>query len=282
MSQPLVSVVCLCFNQANNVEEAMQSVLDQTYPSIELIVVDDSSTDDSVSTIDSFIKRHSHILFIKLEKNVGNCAAFNIGYSNSKGDYIIDLAADDVLMPNRVEKGIMLFEKMGSELGVQFSDAQLIDSEGRAQGLHSQKYPHARIPQGDIYLEIIRRYFICSPTMLIRREVIEKLNGYDESLAYEDFDFWIRSSRLYNYLYLPEVLMKRRVLPTSMSRYQFRRGSSQLRSTFKVCEKIKKLNKTRDEDIALNKRIKYEISVCLRLLEFRLALSYVRLLQRST
>lgn len=280
METPLVSVICLCYNHARFVEDAIQSVINQTYPSIELIVVDDASTDGSPAIIESIISKHSYIKFIKLTTNVGNCAAFNKGFLQSKGDCLIDFAADDILMPNRVEEGINALIKSSDQVGVQFSDAYLIDENDATVGLHSDRHPHVSIPQGDVYLDVISRYFICGPTMMVKRKVLEDLHGYDESLAYEDFDFWIRSSRLYHYQYIPKQLVKRRLVGNSMSSRQFVKGSSQLRSTFKVCKKIFALNRNEAEKKALIKRIHYEIKVCLKLLEWRLAMAYFKLLRR--
>lgn len=279
MSRPLVSVICLCYNHATYVKEALQSVIDQTYPSVELIVVDDASTDNSAEVIKDFFKSGSQAKFIQLKNNIGNCAAFNKGLEVSTGEYIIDLAADDVLLPNRIEEGVKVFQNADKKLGVQFSDAQLIDSKGNAVGFHSDKYPHNTIPQGDVYQDIIERFFILSPTMLIKREVLELLNGYDEQLAYEDFDFWVRSSRHYAYMYIPRPLMKRRLLSNSMNNQQFVKGSEQLRSTFLVCRKINELNETPEEKKALINRIYYEIRVCLKLFDFSLAIDYFRLLR---
>ncbi|MCO5271159.1 MAG: glycosyltransferase [Cyclobacteriaceae bacterium] len=280
MPRPLVSVVCLCYNHAAFVEESILSVIGQTYPSVELIVVDDASTDHSVEVIAPLVEKHGHIKFMPLAGNIGNCAAFNKGFERSRGQYIIDLAADDVLLPDRIERGVEALEGAGNDYGVQFSDAQLIDTEGNKIGLHSDTYPSATIPQGDIYKDVVARYFISGPTMLVRRQVFETLNGYDEALAYEDFDFWARSSRLYKYLYIPQPLVKRRVLWHSMKSRQFVRGSDQLRSTFAVCQKINEMNNTPEEKQALAQRIHYEIKVCLRLLDFGLAIDYFRLLKR--
>lgn len=279
MSSPLVSVICLCYNHAQYVEEAILSVINQTYPSVELIVIDDASTDDSVVVIKDILKNKDQIKFIQLENNIGNCAAFNRGFEISSGAYIIDLAADDVLLPNRIEDGVKALEGAGDSFGVQFSDAELIDGPGNSIGLHSDNYPHRTIPQGSIYCDLIERYFILSPTMLIRRQVLELLDGYDEELAYEDFDFWVRSSRHYQYLYIPKPLIKRRILDHSMRSKQFVRGSAQLKSTFVVCKKINELNETQEEKQALIGRIHYEIKVCLKLLDLSLAIDYFRLLK---
>ena len=277
MARPLVSVICLCFNHGRFVKEAIESVLKQSHPAIQLIVVDDASTDGSREVIAGLAKNHPQVKFIQLERNVGNCRAFNIGFKQAEGEYLIDLAADDVLLPHRVAEGVAAFEKYGHEYGVQFSDALLIDESGHSIGYHSDRFPHQTIPMGNIYKDVIERYFICSPTMMVRREIFDLLGGYDEVLAYEDFDFWIRSSRLTKYVYLPQALVKRRLVDGSMRSAQFTYRSRQLQSTFMVCKKIRHLNRSREEDEALIHRLHYEMKVALRLLNPTLCFQYLKL-----
>jgi hypothetical protein len=116
---------------------------------------------------------------------------------------------------------------------------------------------------------------------MIRKAVFDNLGGYDESLAYEDFDFWVRSARLFDYSYTPEALVKNRILYNSLGNRQYKRGSKQLRSTLKVCEKAFDLNRTREEHDALKTRIHYELRQAIRLGELKLARDYWRLLKRK-
>jgi glycosyltransferase involved in cell wall biosynthesis len=278
---PLVSVICLCYNQAEFVQEALTSVLIQSYPNIELIVVDDGSTDNSEKVIQQFVIQNPSIQFLPLKQNLGNCKAFNKGLALSKGAFIIDLAADDVLLPDRTTKGLKALEALGPEYGVNFSDAEWIAENGKHLYLHSKRFPHHHIPQGDIYRNLISKFFICPPTMMFRRSVIEYLGGYDENLAYEDFDFWIRSSRKFLYCYTPEVLVKKRVAENSLSSKQSKNLNPQLRSTYLVCKKIFALNRSNEEQRALSRRILYEFKVCVQLLDFTTAFKYVRLWLRN-
>jgi glycosyltransferase involved in cell wall biosynthesis len=277
MEQPLVSVICLCYNHARFVEEAIRSVLSQTYSNIQLIVVDDASQDNSAEIISRIVKENPQIIFLSQKENTGNCRAFNRGLTKVTGEFIIDLAADDVLLSNRVEEGVNSFNKQGAQVGVLFSDAEWIDEAGKHLYFHSQRFPHKKVPQGDVYIHLIEKYFICSPTMMFRKSVIDYLGGYDETLAYEDFDFWIRSSRVFHYGYSPDVSVKKRVVQGSMSKKQFR-NSAQQRSTFEVCKKIKDLNRNEQEVGALKRRIKYEVGVNLRMMNLLLAFEYIKLL----
>ncbi len=281
MESPLVTVICLCYNHSRFVQDAIRSVLQQTYRPVQLIVVDDASTDNSVQLIQETLKDEPSIAILCLKENLGNCRAFNKGFELATGDFVIDLAADDVLMPNRIAEGLQSLSLHGEEYGVHFSDAELITEDGKHVGYHSDRFPHGSIPQGDIYLELIARYFINSPTMMMRRSVFEKLGGYDPSLAYEDFDFWIRSAREFKYCYTPETLIKRRIVKSSMSRNQYQPQSIQMASTLKVIEKIFQLNRTDGEKQALSNRIRYEMKRAFELREWRLFFKYSKLLIRN-
>ena len=269
---PLVSVICLSHNHGAYVSASIQSVLDQTYKKVELIVVDDGSEDDSKKVIREKL-RDTSIQFIDIPQSIGNCKAFNRGFFTSKGDYIIDLAADDLLNPKRIEMGLKTFAK--HDIGVEFCNVLHIDPNGEEIGTH---FTGSTPPQGDIYGELIQRYFISPPGMMMGRKVLEELNGYDESLSYEDFDFWIRSSRNHHYAYTDEVLVKKTILNNSLSAKQFRFRSPHQKSTLRVCQKIKELNQTQEEEKALRKRCLYEIKQCLKQGNLGLIPSFLRLL----
>jgi glycosyltransferase involved in cell wall biosynthesis len=269
-----VSIICVCFNHERYVVESLQSALSQGYQNYELIVVDDGSSDGSADVIENFQRQHPQIKFIRLEKNEGICKAFNTGFNVSSGDFIIDLAADDVLLPDRIERGVELFKTLDNSYGVIFGDAEWIDADGNRLFLHSQKYPHNTIPQGDIYKHLIERYFICSPTIMFRKSVIDALGGYDEALTYEDFDFWIRSSRIFGYRYQPNLLVKKRKLKNSLSHNQFKILNKHSYSTYQVCSRILELNRTDGERDALLRRIQYEIRQSIKTLDASLAYKY--------
>ncbi|MBK5279172.1 MAG: glycosyltransferase family 2 protein [Bacteroidia bacterium] len=281
MSQPLVTVICLCHNHERFVREAVESVYRQSYSRVQLIIVDDCSQDQSVALIKELIRDRPEIVFIVNDKNIGNCKSFNLALTVAQGEFIIDLAADDILLPERIATGVGTLQKAGIEYGVQFSDAEIVSEKGGRLYLHSDKYPHHTIPQGDIYRELIDRFFICSPTMMFRMEVMEHMNGYDESLAFEDFDFWIRSSRKFKYCYVPQVLEKKRLVNSSMSQRQFTRGNHQRWSTLAVCKKIKALNRNLEEDKALQRRLRYEFLLSMRMMDVSLAMQFLKLWVRK-
>ena len=277
---PLVTVICICYNHQHYVIEALESVIHQTYKPIEIIVVDDASQDQSAEVIRVFCNNHPAIKFLEFKTNVGNCKAFNRALGLARGEFIIDLAADDILLPQRVEDGVRALLAKGEDVGVHFTNAEGVDQHGNHLWFHTDKISMKEIPQGDVYKELISHYFVCSPTTMFRRSVMDALGGYDESLAFEDFDFWVRSSRLFKYCYTDKVLMKKRILPKSKSQTQYKWGSPQMRSIFIVCNKIFYMNKSRQEMHALKKRIYYELRQAMLTGNIKLVIDYFMLLKK--
>lgn len=260
---PLVSVVCLCYNHEPYIRQAVESVIHQSYRPLQVIVADDGSTDGSVREIQKLKEEYPFLEILILPVNSGNCKAFNSGYKLVKGEFVVDFATDDIMMPDRIERQIKFFESLDESFGVVFTDAVYIDTQNVAFRNHFDylfsKKLLTTIPQGDIYQDVLSRYFIPSPTMLSRKKVFDDLNGYDEHLAYEDFDFWVRSSRSFKYGFQNEKLTKIRRKHSSLSSGWYQKGDGQLHSTYLVCRKAQQLNRSPEDDQALIKRIRYEL-----------------------
>ena len=277
-SRPLVSVICLCYNQEQYVIEAIDSVLFQTYENIELIVVDDASTDNSQHIIRNRLSSITEVKFIPLTENVGNCKAFNIGWQASSGDYIIDLAADDMLYPKRVAMGVECFLARGADFGVHFSNAQLIDKSGTITGVHeTSNFFTNTVPEGFIFRSLLSKYFINPVTMMYSKALLDYLEGYDESLAYEDFDLWVRSSKKYKYCYSNQILVAKRDLHKSHGSSQYRPGSKMLQSTYVVCEKAYSMCEDDNDLSALLIRINYELKMAIYSLNWGVSLRFYKL-----
>ncbi len=263
MQDPLVTVVCVCYNHERFVEEAIRSVLDQTYRNLQVIIVDDGSSDRSVEKIRSIHASSRQVEYLLLEKNIGYCKAFNKTLPLMKGEFFIDFATDDVMVPDRIEKQVRKFQSLDGSFGVVFTDAIYIDETGFELRHHYdymlRKGLIEKIPEGYIYKELLSRYFIAAPTMLTRKQVIDDLNGYDENLSYEDFDFWVRSAIRYQYAFLNEKLTKIRKSNGSLSTGLYRAGNKLLHDTYLVCKKAQVLNRTDQEKSALAQRVRYEL-----------------------
>jgi glycosyltransferase involved in cell wall biosynthesis len=236
---PLVTVILTSYNQGKYIEEALASVFYQTYPYIQLIVVDNASTDNTLALVERFRATSPAFQLIKNNVNAGLCRAFNQGLALAHGKYVIDFSGDDILISGRVEDQVAAFEELSEEYAVVFSNASYIDVAGRHVRNH---YPVDKsgkslqsVPSGDVYKNILEKYFICTPTMMMRTAILNQLGGYDENLIFEDFDFWIRSSVKFKYFYLDQILMKKRIVPVSLSSLVYKKGSGMLASYYAVC-----------------------------------------------
>ncbi|KAA6441091.1 glycosyltransferase [Dyadobacter flavalbus] len=280
--QPEVSIILTAYNQEKYIGEALESVRQQTYPAIQLIVIDNASTDKTLSVIEQYKETSPAFLLIKNAYNNGLCKAFNQGLAVADGKYAIDLSGDDVLMPERVAKQVKSFEALTDDYAVVFTNAVYIDSDGKEKKTH---YPVdvngkslQKVPSGDVYKNVLEKYFICTPTMMMRTSVLSFLGGYDESLCFEDFDFWVRSSAQFKYFYLDEILTKKRMVPGSLSAKVYQKGSGMLFSCYEVCNKAYDLNRDQEEFDLLAARIRTFIRKCLYAEEFELAEQFCKLL----
>lgn len=284
MKFPLVSIICLCYNHERYLREALDSVLAQTYSNLEIIVIDDASTDNSVAIIKEYCAQYTHLKFIQNEYNLGNCATFNRAFFQSGGRYIIDFATDDILLPNRVAEQVHQFEQLDASFGIVYGGAELIDEHSKTVARFYQPLPNGKLtPEphaGYIYEQVLKSHFILAPTMMMKRTVLEKLNGYDESLAYEDFDFWVRSAQGCQYYFQDKILTKRRRHARQKSQQVYLLHDKQLAATVKVCYKAYPLNTTPAENDALVIRIKYELKHAYWSGNFAEALQLIALLEK--
>jgi glycosyltransferase involved in cell wall biosynthesis len=260
---PLVSIICLSYNHEDYVVEALNSVINQTYPNIELLIADDCSGDTSVSVIQNWLKNHPNIYFLANEKNLGNTKTFNQLAQKATGDYIIDLAADDVLFPNCVEKQIETFQKSKyKNLGIVYGNIIEINQDG---AFLRNYYTELDEPKsGDIYSMVIGRTTkICSVSSMVKKSVYEKIGYYYEELAYEDLELWNRASRVFDFEYFPEIVAKKREIPNSLSaHFLFKNNLKTKRlnlSTFKILNNAYRLNKSKKEHQLLLGRIRFEM-----------------------
>lgn len=179
MKKPLVSVIIPCYNYAQYVEQAISSVFNQTYKNIEVIVINDGSTDDSHEVILKLQNKYKFI-YIKQE-NQGIIATRNKGIDLAKGDYLIQLDADDWLDPRYVEE--TLEKSINHELDIVYTQVKVF---GRVN--FSSKYP-------EFNLEYLKHDNYIHASALVKREVF-KNHRYDSYLNdkwYEDWDLFLDS-----------------------------------------------------------------------------------------
>lgn len=280
---PLVTVICLSYNHEKFVVEALNSVLQQKYSPVELIVVDDCSTDKSASIIDNWCLQQNNITFIKNEQNSGNTKSFNKALKIASGDYIIDLAADDVLTFDGIELQVAAFKQSTfKNLGIVYGNAEIINENGSFNSyyfpVNANKNVIKKRQAGAVYASVLTSGdSICSVSAMIKKNVYDDLNGYDETLHYEDLDFWIRAARVYEFDFIDAVLIKKRIVSNSLSSHFYKKNNKINESTYKILKKAFLLNQTKVEDLALQKRIHFEIIHSFKNRNFNLLLKNISL-----
>ena len=265
---PLVTIIALCHNHAPYLREALDSILAQDYAPLEVWLVDNGSTDGSPAILRAYAQAQPGWHLLLLPDNIGNCRAFNQAFLQSQGEFVVDFATDDILLPRRLSQQVALFQSLPPDYGMVYSNCELISEAGAPLGPYHQVDKngalHPRPASGWVFGEVLRRYFISTPTMLMRRATLLALGGYDEALSYEDFDFWVRASRDWRFQYQDAVTTRKRKHPRSMSAQVTAAHDPYLASTLAVCRKALALCRTPAEARALARRLRYELLHALR------------------
>lgn len=197
--KPLVSVIIPTYNRLDFVSRAIQSVLDQTYPNVEIIVVDDASDEDLQSVIDAF----PSVTFLINDSNRGGGYSRNRGIKEASGTYINFLDDDDILYPEKIEKQVALFETSKvPNLGMITCHA-LDERSGEPHTRHNRFI-------GNIYKELLANFAISGiETMLYKKEYLLEVGGFDEGLqSSQEYDLLIRYSENHAVDFVDEVLTR--------------------------------------------------------------------------
>ena len=193
---PLVSVVVPLYNHEHYIKIAVESVLSQDYPNMEIIVIDDGSTDNSAAVVEAIIANSRESIRIIKKQNEGITKTLNLGIRSSRGEYICILASDDYLLPGSITCRVEFLEGNRQKLAV-FGDAVVVDSNGRQvyqsaiEQLHNGKKSFLKI---DTLLasEIVFRWSVPGPVFMARRALYDEIGFYDENILVEDWDFYLR------------------------------------------------------------------------------------------
>ena len=193
-----VSVVIPTYNRINFIFRAIDSVLKQTYPIHQIIVVDNNSTDN---TSEILRNKYSKIEIL-FENKQGVSSARNKGIKYSKSDWIALLDSDDSWEPKKIEKQLSLYEQSKKKLRVIHTDEVWYKNKV----LLNQKNQHKK-SGGDIFENCVRLCCISPSSALIRRDLFDEIGYFDESFpACEDYDFWLRVTATEKILFLDEPL----------------------------------------------------------------------------
>jgi alpha-1,3-rhamnosyltransferase len=181
--QPLVTVIIASYNHGPYIEQSILSVLGQTYRNIELLVVDDGSSDDSVERIRRLQSEYS--FDFQVQQNQGLTRTLNGAIARSTGSLIAPFGSDDIMLPDRIATQVAYMDGK-PEVGICAGNIELIDAEGKLFPEKRQRrdVPFRRLDFDDMFLE--RKPYPPAPTLLIRREALEKVGGFDLNIRLED------------------------------------------------------------------------------------------------
>lgn len=190
MNNPLVSVLMPCYNAEEHVEQALNSILGQTYSNIEVIAINDCSKDNTGTILHSIAKKDNRVKVIENEENLKLIRTLNKGISLCKGEYIARMDADDIALPQRLEKEVAFLEEN--------RDHDIVSSLFLA--FHSDSPSKKTLHYNPLKHEDLRAYMlfksgICHPAVMIRKRVFSELGLKFETdyLHVEDYAFWSKA-----------------------------------------------------------------------------------------
>ena len=218
-----LSIIIPTFNRAERLKKAIQSVLKQSQPCDEIIVVDDGSCDATRKVVEEFENRNTPLKYY-YQKNKGPAAARNLGIEKSECDFIAFLDSDDHFHKNKIEKQYCELQKNNDYLISHTYEKWYM------RGVHlNQKKIH--IPMhGMIFDHCLQLCAVGMSTVMVRKELFDKVGLFDESFrCCEDYDFWLRVSYRYPFLLVPEKLTIKEGGREDQVSCQYRIGMDKLR-----------------------------------------------------
>ena len=214
---PLVSVIVPSYNHARFIAECLESVYRQTWPRIELIVIDDGSRDESVDRITAALQRCPFPHRFVARQNLGAHATINEGIALATGDYINILNSDDRFVPRRIERMLGAIAGFGADWG--FAGVELIDGDGNAaarpqgsmaENLAAMVTEVASAPTVGFAL-LRSNASISTGNLLIGREFLGRVGGFSDLRYHHDWEFVLRASLLSEAVHVPEALYQYRL-----------------------------------------------------------------------
>lgn len=194
---PLVSVGIALYNHEHFIVECVNSILEQSYSPIELVILDDGSSDNSLATLQAFLDSVALVpatttIDLQTQANQGMCHTLNTIAKRARGKYIAFIGSDDYWMPDKLKDQVDYLEQH-PEITLVHSNAVKIDENGcRLKEIDYSKKQNS----GSLFEALVRRTGgINTPSHLYRRSVYDSIGYYDPDYSFEDTDFWLRLTR---------------------------------------------------------------------------------------
>ena len=195
----VTAIVTTYHREPNIIEGALHSILKQTYPVQEILLIDDNEDDSQLSArVQEMCSRYRSVRYIKQDGNQGACAARNLGISQANGEFIGFLDDDDRWLPEKIEKQVKAFEENDDTLGLVFCSGIVVNEQ---TGEQSAYYNHGL--KKDVSFEdlIVRDYVGSTSNPLIRKRCFDEVGGFwTEQPARQDYEMWLRISTKFRLL----------------------------------------------------------------------------------
>lgn len=204
VNQGLVSVIIPCFNSSVYIEQTLKSVLSQTYNNIELILVDDHSTDNTIDILKQALLRDKRVRVLTQLNRKGVSAARNAGIKESRGDYLAFIDHDDLWLPEKLSKQMALF-RADKSVSLVFARASIFSDSHKYEGMAGG---FGKPSRGYVFKQLLAGHFIPLPTVVIRREVFDGIDEwFVESMEMaEEIELFLRIAYKFKVDYCDEVL----------------------------------------------------------------------------
>jgi len=219
-NKPLVSFLIPYYNHKQYVDQTLESILNDTYPNKEVIIINDGSTDTDISVINDWIERNSNTLPINFisRENKGVTKTFNELARTSKGKYIVFCASDDYLINNTIKDRVSILEQ-NQEKMVLVADTSVVDVNSKTiyKSSIDEWMPHKHSNKENYFsdegltYEIINRWKLPGPCNMMNKKLFIESGGYDETLFLEDWDFYLRAAAQKSIIYYDQKVAAYRI-----------------------------------------------------------------------
>ena len=215
--RPLISVVMPAYNVQDYIGRAIESILNQTLKDFELIIINDASTDKTLSIIKEYSKRDSRIRIINNKRNLQIAESLNKAIRTARSNIIARMDADDFSFPNRLE---IQYELLNSNQEIAIVGADMIVVNQKGGEIFERKYPASSIELKKIMFKYSP---FAHPVVMFRKDVFEKFGGYNRDLVpCEDIDLWFKIGSEYKFASVPMPLLKYTLITKSSNRKKLR------------------------------------------------------------
>ena len=259
--KPTLSILALCHNHAHYIDEALESLKNLDCKWVEIWIADDASEDNSPEILRNWERQKPDWNFVFQNENLGNCQTFNRLLEKCSGEFVIDFATDDILLPSNLANWVQKL-KANPRAGFCYANALIFKDEIKKSELFSLKVNLKKMPEGYILDTLLGRPYICPPAVLFRRSALLKVKGYNTLLAYEDLDIWLRISKDFEVVYFPDPVVYYRKHSKSMSASLFlHRNERILQSTLRIVESIWNWDAFKNGPPAMVRFLKYHLKI---------------------